>query len=120
MVRDNEEVMIVEDEDESRTLLIRLLELEGFRAVGCANGAEALAHLAHSPLPCLVIMDIRMPVMDGPQFRAAMLADPRLAKIPVIVVTAFEPPSANNLFALRVFRKPVDVEALLGTVKENC
>jgi CheY-like chemotaxis protein len=61
-----------------------------------------------------------MPVMDGAQFRAAMLRERRLANIPVVVVTAFEPPAAANLGALRVFRKPVDVDALLNTVRENC
>jgi hypothetical protein len=58
--------------------------------------------------------------MDGIQFRAAMLREPRLAKIPAVLVTAFEPPAASNLGTLRVFRKPLDVDALLTAVRENC
>jgi CheY-like chemotaxis protein len=120
MVSNEEEVMVVEDDREARTYLAQLLQLEGFKVVTCSNGAEALNHLAGSVLPCLIILDLRMPVMDGTQFRSAMLRDPRLAKIPVVVVTAFEPPAAASLSAVRVFRKPFDIDALLGTVRENC
>lgn len=116
----SDKVMVVEDEREQRSYLVQLLELEGFQVVAFSNGAEALNYLAHSTPPCLIILDMRMPVMDGAQFRSAMLQDPRLAKIPVVVVTAFEPSAAANLSVLRVFRKPVDVDALLSTVRENC
>jgi CheY-like chemotaxis protein len=120
MVSHQDEVMVIEDEQESRTYLVRLLQLEGFKVVAFSNGAEALNYLGHSAPPCLIILDLRMPMMDGLQFRSAMLQDPRLAKVPVIVVTAFEPSAAASLSAVRVFRKPVDVDALLGTVRENC
>jgi CheY-like chemotaxis protein len=120
VVSSADKVMVVEDEPESRTYLVKILELEGFQVVSFSNGAEALKYLAGSAPPCLIVFDIRMPVMDGAQFRSAMLQDPRLAKIPVVVVTAFDPPAAANLSALRVFRKPVDVDALLGTIRENC
>lgn len=120
MVSHQDEVMVIEDERESRTYLVKLLQLEGFKVAAFSNGAEALNYLAQTAPPCLIIFDIRMPVMDGTQFRSAMLRDPRLADIPVVVVTAFEPPAAANLGALRVFRKPVDVDALLNTLRENC
>jgi CheY-like chemotaxis protein len=120
MARKDDEVMVLEDERQSRTYLVDLLQLEGFKVVAFSNGAEALNYLAQSAPPCLIIFDIRMPVMDGAQFRAAMLRKRRLANIPVVVVTAFEPPAAANLGALRVFRKPVDVDALLNTVREHC
>lgn len=120
MVSAKDELMIIEDDRESRTFLTQLFQLEGFRVVAFPDGADALDYLAQLPPPCLIIMDIRMPVMDGLQFRAAMLRDPRLAEIPAVVVTAFEPPAAASLSALRVFRKPVDVDALLAVVRENC
>ena len=116
-----DEVMVVEDEPESRAYLVQLLEFEGFKVIAFANGAEALDDLrVRQNLPCLIVLDMRMPVMDGPQFRAAMLLDPRLATIPVVVVTAFEPSAASKMSALRVFRKPIDIDAFLGTVRENC
>jgi CheY-like chemotaxis protein len=113
-------VMIVEDEQESRISLARLLQLENFSVVTFSNGLEALNYLQTSSPPCLIIFDIRMPVMDGAQCRAAMLGEPRLAQIPAVVVTAYEPPAAANLAVLRVFRKPIDFDGLLSTVRENC
>ncbi|MGE5140239.1 MAG: response regulator [Rudaea sp.] len=113
-------VLVVEDEEEARTCLMQILELEGFRVLGFSNGAETLEYLGHSAQPCLIVMDIRMPVMDGSQLRSALLRDPRLAKIPVIVVTALEPSAAAGLAALRVFRKPVDIDALVHVVRQNC
>lgn len=121
MVFPDDEVMVIEDEPEARTLLVQLLQYEGFRVVAYANGADALAALQSSAeLPCLIVLDIHMPVMDGPQFRAALLSDSRLSRIPVVVVTGFDPSAAAKLSAIRVFRKPIDIEAFLGTVRENC
>jgi CheY-like chemotaxis protein len=115
-----DEIMVVEDEPESRTYLVTLLQLEGFKVVAFSNGAEALHYLERSEPPCLIVTDIRMQVMDGFQFRSALLRDLRLANVPVVVVTAFEPPAAAKFSALRVFRKPIDFDALLSTVRENC
>src|SRR6185437_9948915 len=120
MISDQDEIMVVEDERESRDYLVQILQLEGFKVVAFGNGAEALNYLHQPACPCLIILDMRMPVMDGSEFRSSMLRDPRLAKIPVVVITAFEPPMAASLAALRVFRKPIDVGALLDTVREIC
>jgi CheY-like chemotaxis protein len=113
-------LMVVEDEEEARTFLIQILEYEGFKVVGFSNGADALDYLVKSAEPCLIVLDIRMPVMDGPQLRAAMLQDPRLARIPVVVVTALDPSAAAGLLPVRVFRKPVNVEALIAVVRQHC
>lgn len=120
MVSHENLIVVVEDEPESRTLLVMLLQLEGFKVVAFPNGSEALHYLANSAPPCLVIFDIRMPVMDGIQFRFAMLQDASLAKIPAVVVTAFEPLATGDLMALKVFRKPLDFDALLSTIRANC
>jgi CheY-like chemotaxis protein len=113
-------VLVIEDEDEARNILTELLELEGFNVHGCANGAEALAYLGSSEKPCLIILDLLMPVMDGRQFRAAMLKDSEIAKIPVIVVTALDPSDASDLKATKVLKKPVNVGALIDIVRANC
>jgi CheY-like chemotaxis protein len=120
MVAGEHAVLVVEDEDATRALFVELLQLEGFKVVGCPDGAQALDYLAHAEAPCLIVLDLRMPVMDGSQFRSALLRDPRLASVPVVIVTAFEPAAAVSLSALRVFRKPVDVSAFVGVVRENC
>ncbi len=120
MAADEDTVLVVEDEDEARTSLMQILEFEGFRVLGFSNGAEALNYLAQSREPCVIVMDIRMPVMGGSEFRTEMLRDERLSKIPVVVVTALEPSAAAGLSAVRVFRKPVDVDALVHVIRQNC
>jgi CheY-like chemotaxis protein len=119
-VNDEADVMLVEDDPDSRTDLAELLELQGYKVVAFANGAEALDHLVQFSPPRLIVTDLRMPVMDGSRFRSALLRDAELAKIPVIVVTAFAPPAATSLSALRVLRKPLDLKALFTTIRENC
>ncbi len=120
MADGNDVVLVVEDEEEARDFLQEILQLEGFEARGCANGAEALDYLNRSAEPCLIILDLRMPVMDGPQFRAAMLKNPRLTAIPIIVLTAADPAAAAGLAAVRVLRKPINVEALVNVVRQHC
>jgi CheY-like chemotaxis protein len=114
------DVLVVEDEEEARTFLVQILEYEGFSVRGFANAPDALSYLAQSEEPCVIVMDLRMPIMDGPRFRAALLEDPRLAKVPVVVVTALDPSAAAGLGALRVLRKPVDVDVLLAVIRQNC
>lgn len=120
MVSAEDTVLVIDDEASTRSLLIEILEFEGLKAIGFADGAEALDYLASAQPPCLIVLDMRMPVMDGPEFRAALLRDPRLARIPVVIVTALDPSSAAGLSAVRVLRKPVDLEALLSVVRKNC
>lgn len=113
-------VLVIDDEDEARTLMLEVLEHEGFKALGFPNGAEALAYLNQAQEPCLIVLDLLMPVMDGPKFRATLLREPRFAKIPVIVVTALDASRAAGMGALRVFRKPIDLNSLLDVVRQNC
>jgi len=114
-------VLVVEDEEEARTSLVELIKLEGMKVLGFENGKVALDYLRMSDeLPCLIVMDIRMPVMDGRQLRKVLLEDPKLSDIPIIVVTALDPAAARGLSATRVFRKPVDIDALVQVVRENC
>jgi len=81
-------VLVVEDDREQRETLCAMLDLEGFRHAEAGNGQEALDYLAGFPAPCLVLLDVDMPVMNGWDFRAIQLADARLAGIPVVVVTS--------------------------------
>ena len=81
-------VLVVEDDREQRETLCAMLDLEGFQHVEAANGREALDYLNESGAPCLVLLDLEMPVMNGFDFRVRQLADARLAGIPVVIVTA--------------------------------
>jgi CheY-like chemotaxis protein len=80
-------ILLVEDDADTRDSMRRLLELWGYRVLCAADGREALSLLS-GELPCLILMDLRMPDMDGWQFRQQLWQEPRLATIPVILISA--------------------------------
>lgn len=83
-----ERILVVDDIEDNRQLLIRRLQREGFTAITtAADGAEALARMAHEPFD-LVLLDIMMPHVDGYQVLERLRAAERLHEIPVIVVSA--------------------------------
>jgi CheY-like chemotaxis protein len=81
-------VLVVEDDREQREALCAMLDVEGFGHEEATNGREALDYLDAFRAPCLILLDIEMPVMNGLAFRVIQLADERLARIPVVVLTA--------------------------------
>jgi CheY-like chemotaxis protein len=113
-------VLIVEDEQSAREALTEILQYEGFDVATAADGAEAWQYLQESAPPCLIVLDLMMPVMDGRQFRTLQLQDPWLAKIPVVIVSALGPSSVADLHPIAVVQKPVNVDALLEVIEANC
>jgi CheY-like chemotaxis protein len=88
MSNSNCPVLVVEDDSSIREMLIDSLEDAGLTVVGTANGREAWQQLEQGLRPCLIVLDLMMPHMDGWQFRARQQADPALADIPVLIITA--------------------------------
>jgi CheY-like chemotaxis protein len=80
-------VLVVDDDRDIREALQEALEVEGYRVATARNGEEALA-VARGVRPGLILLDLFMPVMDGLEFRRRQVADPELAGIPVVVVSA--------------------------------
>jgi CheY-like chemotaxis protein len=114
-------ILIVDDDAGIRQLLTVLLTHEGYRAIGVANGEEALTHLLYTPsLPQLILLDVMMPAMDGAEFRLAQQQDPQLATIPVVVMSAAEnlPPQTPPLTADAYVPKPIDFNVLLALVEQ--
>ena len=85
------------------------------------NGAEGLEHMRNRR-PCLVLLDLMMPVMNGEQFRRAQLADPSLAAVPVVCISAVynAQERASRLSAIACIEKPFDVMAIVDVVREQC
>jgi CheY-like chemotaxis protein len=113
-------VLIVDDDARIRALMARLLETSGYAAVEAANGKEALA-LMQRRRPCVILLDLQMPIMDGWEFRRQQLADPDLADVPVICVTGFY--DSSDMFrsaGVKCFTKPVQLSALLQAIREVC
>lgn len=115
-------VMIVEDEADAREAMVELIEQEGFAAVGAVHGQEALDLLHSGTRPALILLDLKMPVMDGWGFCEALDADERIASIPVAILTASaiydHLPHRRNGAGL--FTKPVDFQRLLALVRRFC
>lgn len=121
----DEPVLVIDDEDDVRTAAVAVFESEGYAAVPAKNGRVALNLLkTGSVRPCLILLDLRMPVMDGWAFRAAQLCDKDLARIPVIVLSAAGrsdvAAAAESMRAIAGIAKPVDWDELLRLVEEHC
>jgi len=106
-------VLLVEDDDDVREILHMSLRAAGHDVREAANGVEALKSLAEH-VPDIVLLDMMMPVMNGPQFLAAVRADERYRRLPIIVVTAW-PAEAKSLPGIDgLVSKPVDLGQLLS------
>ena len=114
-------VLIVEDDPDTREMLERFLQLEGFDVRTAANGQLALDSLQQDSALCVILLDLMMPVMNGWQFRRAQAQDPRLAGIPVVVVTAAGArEDIPAIDATAWLSKPVDFDRLLATIGPFC
>src|SRR5688500_14978016 len=114
-------IMIVEDDQDTREMLERFLQLEGFDVRTAANGQIALQALQADSALCVILLDLMMPVMNGWQFRQAAVIDRSRSRIPVVVVTAAG--SRDDIPSIEAdgwVSKPVDFDRLLATITPLC
>lgn len=120
-------VLIVEDDADTREMLTQLLATAGFYAVGAGDGLEAL-HLLRTvrhrapDAPCLVLLDLKMPRLGGNEFRRAQLGDPTVASVPVAVMSGATDleQRAHAMGAVATLSKPINVDNLIEVVKRYC
>ena len=113
-------VLIVEDDDDLREMMAHMLTIEGYDAATVANGREALDYLHSAETPHVILLDLMMPVMDGWEFRRQQKADPAIAPVPVIVLSALDQGRAATVDAAAFLKKPLDFDRLLALVREHC
>ena len=113
-------VFIIEDDVDTREMLGKFLELEGYHVETAANGKQALDRLVEGAPACVIVLDLMMPVMDGWQFRRMQINDARLAKIPTIVVSAAGRERMAQITADAYLAKPIDMDELLWRVSQFC
>jgi CheY-like chemotaxis protein len=112
--------LVVDDDPDIRGALCELLEDEGYRCVSASNGEEALVYLDSRERPCVILLDLMIPVMDEWEFRRRQKNDPRWSKIPVVVITAGGKYGANAIAAERVLPKPLHLEHVLEALAQYC
>lgn len=109
-------ILIVDDDPDIRETFALVLESRGYAVRMAANGREAL-ELVRAVDPDLVLLDLMMPVMNGPDFLAALRADPAFDHIRVVIVSAWPRESAAVAGADAVLPKPVEVRTLVGAAE---
>ena len=112
-------VLIIEDEQEIRDTLRELFEFEGYKVLTAENGAEGLRMLQEIRRPCIILLDILMPVMNGWEFLEARQRNQELASIPVAILSGIAEKPDSIPGVTFFFRKPVNFERLLKLVDEQ-
>lgn len=113
-------VLIVDDDPGVLSLVRLLLETSGYETMTATNGAEALDRMRHQ-LPCLVLLDMNMPVMDGFEFRREQLADPVLASVSVVCLTGhYEPEQVGMQLGVTCLSKPLHFPHVVDAVHGKC
>ncbi|HXJ22565.1 MAG TPA: response regulator [Polyangia bacterium] len=110
-------LLVVEDDDMIREALTDLLRDEGAVVTPAQNGREALQQLRGAHAIDLILLDLMMPVMDGWEFRVEQRADPQLAPIPLIAMSADMSAKARAIAADAYLRKPLDFSELVGRIR---
>lgn len=116
-VRPTGPVLVVEDDPDQRDAVMLALQQAGYEVVAAADGLEALELLHAGMKPCLILLDLMMPEMDGVQFRKEQLKSAATADIPVVVVSAFgQRTRARSLQVADYLSKPVEIDQLVAVV----
>jgi CheY-like chemotaxis protein len=115
-------VLVIEDEEDIRNTIADILDNDGIRTVTASDGREAIEWLRKARVkPRVILLDLMMPVMDGWTFRAEQLADPDLAAIPVVILSAATDLGrwARELAVADVLAKPIDLPRLLSAIERH-
>jgi putative two-component system response regulator len=109
--------LLVEDSEDVRDWACAVLEENGNTVNGAANGREALNWLSTNDAPCLILLDLQMPEMNGLELAEALSKHPVWSEIPIVVMTASSMADGLELRAREFLRKPFDIDRLLRTTQ---
>jgi CheY-like chemotaxis protein len=108
-------ILIVDDNQNAVAAMSDLLKMQGFSVRTAQNGLEALNDIKTDDHISLVLLDLWMPVMDGWEFLRRKRSDPRIAEIPVVVISAVSSDPLDGVET--VLGKPVHLEKLMDTIR---
>ena len=112
-------ILVVEDDDDIRNVMVEVLEAEGYTTESAINGKDALEKLNVISKPCLVLLDMMMPIMNGREFLDTIMKDAYLAPIPVLIVSAIAD-RTNTEGSVGFLKKPIDIDVVLNVVAHYC
>ena len=113
-------VLIVEDDDDVRKMIQLLLRSHSYETGTAGNGHEALARMRERR-PCLVLLDMHMPGMNGWEFREHQLNDPTISDVPVVGMTGmFYPADVERKLGIPCLGKPVEFPSIMRAVQSIC
>jgi CheY-like chemotaxis protein len=114
-------VIVVEDHEPSRRMMEKLLQLQGFKVRAAADSREFAREMRLPPLPCLILLDVGLPRVNGFQILGHLRQHPQTSRIPVVLVTAHtadkEVMRGLSLGAEGYLSKPVSVKALQAVIE---
>lgn len=116
-------ILLIEDDAPICEAVAYLLEMEGYNVVKAADGRSGMNALKDMKRPCLILLDLMMPIMDGWEFLDALRNDPDVSvgSLPVIITSAAgSATQAAEKKAQGLIRKPIDLDLLLATVHKYC
>jgi CheY-like chemotaxis protein len=116
----NSKILVVDDDADIREVLGEVLTESGHEVLTASNGLEALQILRDGWDPCMVLLDLMMPVMDGYVFLEEARSDPALSSIPITVITAGRQVDVQRLEGATVVAKPIRLPALMSLIAKNC
>ena len=111
-------IRVIDDEEDLRAMMREVLQRAGYDVATAGDGAEGLLALSGITRPCLIILDLLMPGVNGWDFYAEIRSRPTSAQIPVIVHTSS--PSEASAGVDSVLQKPTSMSKLLSAVQHNC
>jgi len=116
------DILVVDDDRAVLNAMTELLENEGYKVATAIDGLDALDQLRRGLRPCVIVLDLMMPVMDGWDFRYEQMKDQALRDIPVVVITAtgFSETSVKAQFGdIEFVAKPPRIRGLLDAIRRR-
>lgn len=113
-------ILIVEDEQAICDTLVEVLEINGYSVLTANNGKEALQVLERNPPPCIILLDLMMPVMGGMDFLEYIDKLDKYKHIPILILSAFNYTEHKYKNVVGFLKKPMKLDALMHIIEEHC